>query len=726
MVGYVTQVRGGLIAVGATLLTLLVPATAGAQQPAPAVGLPAPSTPDLIDRAQEAGRIDNERANLYRVYALKNDSRLPAAYESDTPFDGTVELLKARREVRLMEAGPERSAVTAALRAPPDPNITNCDALSVAALPDSTETEHFYIQYDDLALESSLEIEDYEASLEQAWLTEIDSFNWADPPTTQLAEDEIDGKYHVRIDALGPGLYGFVSSVGTYAGEAENGPFPGDNPNTSWDDLDADASCMGLNQDYTGFPSPPQESLDSTTGHEFNHSLQFGYGALSGTVPDDSFIEGGATWMEDEVFDDANDNWNYLYPDFDSSMGEHEGDIYAYWLTFRGLTERFGANTPGGAEQVMQDFWEIVSREEGSLLAPLQEALAAKGRTLPETFHDYAVAAKLMRPCGGVYFRPYCFEEATGYTSEGRGVPAAHGNIAAAGSSYPGSIEDNYTINWVTLPSSGSYNVTLSMGATGGGQLRGTIACDTAAGVALAPFPAFVGPSSSQTVPGFDRSSCTGTPVAVITNQSQTADNPSSSAARAYSVSTAAASAQTAPVVPERPAEEPPDNGPGPGGETPGGSTGGQPPTGGGNTTIVDTVRPLLTGVGLSSRRFRAARAGRAISSAPRGMRVRYRLSEAATVSVRYERRVSGRRVGGRCRAVTRRNRGRQKCLRWVLVPGAGRRGGRAGANSFRLSGRMNGLTLRRGVYRLRLSARDAARNTSNPRRSPRFRIVRR
>ena len=134
-----------------------------------------------------------------------------------------------------------------------------------------------------------------------------------------------------------------------------------------------------------GLPRHPQQALDATTAHEFNHSLQFGYGALNGdNVPDDNFIEGGATWMEDEVFDDANDNYNYLYPEFDDSMGEHdEGDIYAYWLTWRGLTERFGTNGAGLGEQVMQDFWELTSRNAGDNLTAMQQALANKGSTLP-------------------------------------------------------------------------------------------------------------------------------------------------------------------------------------------------------------------------------------------------------------------------------------------------------------------------------------------------------
>ena len=67
----------------AALVCACLPPTAAAQPPEPA-------TPALIDRALASGAIGDARANLLRVYALTNDSRLPAAYESDTPWRGTA------------------------------------------------------------------------------------------------------------------------------------------------------------------------------------------------------------------------------------------------------------------------------------------------------------------------------------------------------------------------------------------------------------------------------------------------------------------------------------------------------------------------------------------------------------------------------------------------------------------------------------------------------------
>ena len=79
-------------------------------------------------------------------------------------------------------------------------------------------------------------------------------------------------------------------------------------------------------------------------------------------MPDDVFVEGGATWMEDEVHDAADDNHYYLWPLFRQSLGDYDGSPYPYWITFRGFTERYGTGSAGGSEQVMQDFWELTSQ----------------------------------------------------------------------------------------------------------------------------------------------------------------------------------------------------------------------------------------------------------------------------------------------------------------------------------------------------------------------------
>ena len=132
-----------------------------------------------------------------------------------------------------------------------------------------------------------------------------------------------------------------------------------------------------------------------------------------------------------------------------------------------------------------------------------------------------------------------------------------------------------------------------------------------------------------------------------------------------------------------------------------------------------DTSAPSISGLTLTNRVFRVGRA-------PRGTTFRLRLSEPAAVHFTIEKRTPGRRVGDSCRRITRGNRSRRRCIRYVPLSRF-TRVGQAGANSFRFSGRIKrkgrGRALIPGRYRASLVARDAARNRSKTARVG-FRVV--
>jgi hypothetical protein len=506
---------------------------------APALAQAKPPTPELIKQAERAGRLDRSTADLFRAYAIAAPERLPDAYRSPAPWDGTLTLLQVRRDLpRLRER--EREQIQALLAA--EASIASCGTSGTQA--NVLDTTHFHVTYNSVG--GGLTAADYGESLEEAWGTETDLFGWA-PPPVYTPNPAPGNRYHVRIDDLGQGLFGFVTEAGTHAG------FVGNNPATSWNEGDAYASCMVLNRNYSGFESAPQAALDSTTAHEFNHSIQFGYGTLvAAPLTDDVFVEGGATWMEDEVQNGANDNYFYLWPAFGESMGEYDDPLslpnepfpYPYWITFRGLTERYGTGSPGGSEEVMQGFWERASQETENNQAALAAALSDHGTTLADGFHAYAVAVKFNRACGGGYAYPYCLDEGAGYVSIAQAPPVTSSIASVGGSANGPSLEDNYSLGWVGLPpGSGEYNVTLTNQSNQGGLLRGTVACDTGSGLRLSPLPATVSSNQSSTLVGFDSDGCNAR-VLVVTNQAETA-NPSMSQSRAFSVSTSDATPGT-------------------------------------------------------------------------------------------------------------------------------------------------------------------------------------
>jgi len=506
------------VLVGLLAVSLVISVQAGPPARDAAPDLP---TPQLIEAAQAKGEIDAGTANLYLAYALGDYEKLPAQYRGAVPWDGTLPLLHLREAMKTMTDSLARTEVAAIL--------SEICSDSWGNLPNTYDSTHFYIQYNSVG--GGLTIDSYATSLETALNTEVTTFGWAAAPVL-LSNPPPGNRYHVRIDNLATNLYGYVSTVGTHAGCV------GDNPNTLWNDVDAYATCMVLNWDYAGFGSA-QQALDATAAHEFNHSIQFGYGALTGSnAPDDSFAEGGATWMEDEVFDSANDNYNYLWPTFAMCMGEYTDSPYRYWITFRGLTERYGTGIADGGEQVMQDFWEATSKSaSGKMLPALNTALVNKGTNLADAYHAYAIAVKFNKTCGGGYVYPYCFKEAAGYLAK-KGATAVHGTIGSVGGSYAGSVPDSYALNWISLPASGApYPVTLRNTSTGG-TLRGSVVCDTGSALSITPFPATVGAGASTSLASYNPAGCSSV-VAVVTNQAQTADNPTSCVAHSYRLETA-------------------------------------------------------------------------------------------------------------------------------------------------------------------------------------------
>ena len=514
--------------VGATLLSSLAigPAAAvpRAHDRAVAPLAPAGSTPALIEAAVARGEISRETADRYLAQALARPSRLPARFASSVPWRGTLPLLQLQE--RAAASGTTVSRLAGTARRASD----GCGGYS-ANKPKKKVTEHFLIRYDPAAIQGSLTVGDYARTLERSWKKEITLFGWPAPPFRPNAN----GLFHVRIEHLGNALYGFVTTNGTTAG------YIGNNPNTAWGDHDAYASCMVLNQDYRNFPSPPLKSLQATAAHEFNHGIQFGEGGLTGVgAPDLVFTEGGATWMEDEVFDAANDNYYYLWPPLEKSMGEfgNGNDVYSYWLTFRAMTEQFGTGVGGGGEDVMQQFWESTSRETANNLSALAAGLALKSETLPNAFHAAAISIRFAKTCAGGYVYPYCLEEGAAYRSLVNTYPNDYA-INTIGNSVSGSVRDDYSARFVGLPKTGgAYDISLTNNATGGGQLRGSVVCDDGSSLTVDPLSGVAGPSEVATLTNYDPTGCTSL-VLVITNQDQHGANPSTAAARGFSVDTA-------------------------------------------------------------------------------------------------------------------------------------------------------------------------------------------
>jgi hypothetical protein len=147
-----------------------------------------------------------------------------------------------------------------------------------------------------------------------------------------------------------------------------------------------------------------------------------------------------------------------------------------------------------------------------------------------------------------------------------------------------------------------------------------------------------------------------------------------------------------------------------------GSGTGTTSPTENTGAAHADRRAPMFLGpVKADPTRFEVASKGdraRALAAGAGGTTFRYSLSEPATVTFAIERRTSGRKVKGRCRAKTRSNARRPRCARFRRIGSFDARAA-AGANGTPFSGRIKSRPLRPGRYRALLGAVDAAGNRS-------------
>jgi hypothetical protein len=112
---------------------------------------------------------------------------------------------------------------------------------------------------------------------------------------------------------------------------------------------------------------------------------------------------------------------------------------------------------------------------------------------------------------------------------------------------------------------------------------------------------------------------------------------------------------------------------------------------------------PVLTGLRITPRTFRAAGSGPTVAPARRrdAALVSLTLDRAATVRLTVERASRGRRAGGRCVKGTRADPRARRCTRYTTLAGAFTHRGVAGANRLRFTGRVSARRLRPGRYHL-------------------------
>jgi hypothetical protein len=154
------------------------------------------------------------------------------------------------------------------------------------------------------------------------------------------------------------------------------------------------AFCV-LDNDYAEFlRGTPLTNLQVTAAHEFFHAVQFAYDATE----DSWFMESTAVWMEDEVFDNINDNTQYLpygplgRPSVSLDKNTQFG-VYGGWIFFRWVTEHRPQLT-GQLPSIILSMWQraAAGAHDRYSLQAVASALSAAGLPLRTTFARFAAA----------------------------------------------------------------------------------------------------------------------------------------------------------------------------------------------------------------------------------------------------------------------------------------------------------------------------------------------
>ena len=202
--------------------------------------------------------------------------------------------------------------------------------------------------------------------MDEVWAFEVGGYGYR-APKSDLGSKENGG--NAKLDVYlanigGKGLYGYCTSDD-----------PNLKPSSGYDFYDMSAFCV-LDDDYAvdqfGYPEP-LDPLTVTAAHEFFHAVQFAYDLFE----DGWIMEAASTWIEDEIYDDVNDNRQYLNQSplaqpvvpLDKNVSPR---WYGAWIFPRFLSEYVGANDGGATDPDPTIIRSIWSRLDGASGGPDQ------------------------------------------------------------------------------------------------------------------------------------------------------------------------------------------------------------------------------------------------------------------------------------------------------------------------------------------------------------------
>ena len=346
-------------------------------------------SPDDLSRAFQSGAIDRAEYALERAASLFDLSQARRRFgevRRQDPHAATLLLRDLATEVEDLE-GSDKKRAQRILARPTDgaadpqehgyePGATFAyDCREVAPPNPSKVCVHWVTDTEDAPAAGI--VEQTFTALQTVWDKEIEDLGFRKPlrdggPAAEEGPNTALDFYIADIGA--DGIYGYC---------ANDDPVKGTRRQSAYCVLDNDFSSEDFEPGISG-----EGALKVTVAHEFFHAVQFAYDFKERRF----FMEGTAVWVEDEVYDDINANYEYLH---DSALHQPEvpldaGDVrsgenfeYGSWLFWRFLSE-------SQSDAFIKALWESAAGTPG-VVAALKSRLRAKGTSLSNAYALFAL-----------------------------------------------------------------------------------------------------------------------------------------------------------------------------------------------------------------------------------------------------------------------------------------------------------------------------------------------
>ncbi len=208
---------------------------------------------------------------------------------------------------------------------------------------------------------------------ENVYTKTVTTMGYPDPPNdSAISPNGGDSKMDIYVMDCGYyGVYGYTASEGSGSSQP---------------------SFMVMDNDFVGFPTAPQDAMKVTAAHEYHHVVQFGINSQA----DAWIMEATATWMEDQIYDDINDNLQYLNDGANSFFKNPEISLdlsqdpfwYGKWIWLEYMETKWD-------QAVVKNIWLDYLSKSGSGVDAitdvlLDEVLLGEDTSLRKAFTEFA------------------------------------------------------------------------------------------------------------------------------------------------------------------------------------------------------------------------------------------------------------------------------------------------------------------------------------------------